>query len=241
MPSSDLSNSWWKAGSPASASNWSSDLPKFPHASCNMRKTRFSDHRLSTGGSIYQHHAGSPIPHHQSPPPAIAGPGGDFQTVFGVDPSTQGHFADPQAPPPGDGMSRTAPGRLGKRYPLSRKNPAPLNFQNHETLASPSSQWTCRWAASYGPGRRDSEYMRLMLDRAATAIAQELLRRMSIEERRMRKMQKWIEEWLQQGKAEFPEELVSIIREEGVWPWQRWGTRHTQPPLTNPMTPRKMR
>ncbi|MGI6126988.1 MAG: PucR family transcriptional regulator [Planifilum sp.] len=86
------------------------------------------------------------------------------------------------------------------------------HFQSHETLCQPIVALDAQVGSLHMiQGGKDPEYMQRLLDRAATAIAQELLRNMSIEERRMRTMQKWIEEWLQQGKAEFPEELVSML------------------------------
>jgi purine catabolism regulator len=60
-----------------------------------------------------------------------------------------------------------------------------------------------------------SEFLQLILDRAATAIAQELLRRLSLEERQLRKVQKWIDEWLHHGRAEVPELLTSALKTGG--------------------------
>lgn len=92
------------------------------------------------------------------------------------------------------------------------KNIKRSTFQNHNTLCHPIVALDVHIGnLCMAHGGNDSEYMQLILDRAATAIAQELLRNMSIEERRMRKMQKWIDKWLQQGQTEFPEELSSTI------------------------------
>jgi PucR family transcriptional regulator, purine catabolism regulatory protein len=60
-----------------------------------------------------------------------------------------------------------------------------------------------------------SEYIQLILDQAATAIAQELLRRLSLEERRLRKVQKWIDECLHSGRAEIPAPLSTVLSSGG--------------------------
>lgn len=61
-----------------------------------------------------------------------------------------------------------------------------------------------------------SEYLKLILDRAATAIAQELLRRMSLEERRLRRAQRWMNDLLERGEAELPPSVVAHLASERV-------------------------
>ncbi|MBH8599321.1 PucR family transcriptional regulator ligand-binding domain-containing protein [Thermoactinomyces sp. CICC 10523] len=59
------------------------------------------------------------------------------------------------------------------------------------------------------------EYIQLILDQAAIAIAQELLRRLSLEERRLRKVQKWIDDCLHSGRADIPAPLSSVLSSGG--------------------------
>ncbi|MDI3328812.1 MAG: PucR family transcriptional regulator ligand-binding domain-containing protein [Alicyclobacillaceae bacterium] len=61
-----------------------------------------------------------------------------------------------------------------------------------------------------------SEYLQLVLDRAATAIAQELLRRMSLEERRLRTTQRWMDDLLHRGDTELPSSVAPHIRSGGA-------------------------
>lgn len=108
----------------------------------------------------------------------------------------------------------------------------PSTFQHQETLRQPIFAMDMQVGdLCLAHGGRDSEYMRLILDRAATAIAQELLRRVSIEERRMRKMQKWIEGWLKQGHGELPEDVASIISRGGSLSLAAMGNPARQPEL----------
>src|SRR5690606_26043738 len=86
------------------------------------------------------------------------------------------------------------------------------HFPSHETLCQPLVALDAPVGSLHMiQGRKDPEYMQRLPDRAPTATAPGLSRNMSTAERRTRTMQKWIEEWLQQGKAEFPEELVSML------------------------------
>ncbi|MBX6396165.1 MAG: PucR family transcriptional regulator ligand-binding domain-containing protein, partial [Alicyclobacillaceae bacterium] len=61
-----------------------------------------------------------------------------------------------------------------------------------------------------------SEYLQLVLDRAATAIAQELLRRMSLEERRLRRAQRWMDDLLHRGEAELPPPIAGHLKSGGA-------------------------
>jgi PucR family transcriptional regulator, purine catabolism regulatory protein len=58
-----------------------------------------------------------------------------------------------------------------------------------------------------------AEFHHFILDRAATAIAQELLRRISLEERQLRQVQKWIDELLSRGRAQVPAALSSALHQ----------------------------
>ena len=107
---------------------------------------------------------------------------------------------------------------------------APSTFHHQETLRQPIFAMDMHVGdLCLAHGGRDSEYMRLILDRAATAIAQELLRRLSIEERRMRGMQKWIEKWLSQGRSELPEDVASLISDGGSLSLAAMGITARQP------------
>lgn len=89
-------------------------------------------------------------------------------------------------------------------------------FQERSTLRQPiivlEKQVGELHLALNDPG---SEFLQLILDRAATAIAQELLRRLSLEERQLRKTQKWIDEWLTHGRIEVPDALTSALKAGG--------------------------
>lgn len=56
------------------------------------------------------------------------------------------------------------------------------------------------------------EFLRLVLDRAATAIAQELLHRISMEERQLSTGRKWMEDLITHGKGDIPPAMESGIR-----------------------------
>jgi purine catabolism regulator len=62
---------------------------------------------------------------------------------------------------------------------------------------------------------KEVEFLQLVLDRAATAIAQDSLRRLSLEERQLRKIQKWINEWLHHGQTEVPATVTSVLKAGG--------------------------
>ncbi|MFC4075929.1 PucR family transcriptional regulator [Salinithrix halophila] len=55
------------------------------------------------------------------------------------------------------------------------------------------------------------EILRLVLDRAATAIAQELLRRISLEERQLRDGRQWMDDLLSRGVAEVPSVVTAGV------------------------------
>jgi purine catabolism regulator len=81
-------------------------------------------------------------------------------------------------------------------------------------------------------GKR-SEFLQLILDRAATAIAQELLRRLSLEERRLRMMQKWINEWLHHGHAKVPTTVKSALKAGGSLVLAAIRTAETESPVSH--------
>ncbi|GGE05442.1 hypothetical protein GCM10011571_03130 [Marinithermofilum abyssi] len=55
------------------------------------------------------------------------------------------------------------------------------------------------------------EMVRLVLDRAATAMAQELLRRISLEERRLRDGRQWVDDLLNRGTADVPAVITAGV------------------------------
>ncbi|CAB3395242.1 PucR family transcriptional regulator [Kyrpidia spormannii] len=61
---------------------------------------------------------------------------------------------------------------------------------------------------------KPTEFLHLVLDRAATAIAQELLRRMSLEERRLRTTRRWMDDLLHRGVDHLPPTAAKHLRPE---------------------------
>ncbi|PTX63358.1 purine catabolism regulator [Melghirimyces profundicolus] len=61
-------------------------------------------------------------------------------------------------------------------------------------------------------GDEPPEFLKLVLDRAATAIAQEFLRRISLEERRLSEGRQWINDLISRGEAKLPSDLWSGIQ-----------------------------
>jgi purine catabolism regulator len=77
---------------------------------------------------------------------------------------------------------------------------------------------------------KSPEFLQLILDRAATAIAQEKLRRLSVEERRLRKMQSWITDWLHHGVCEVPSGVKDALKAGGSLVLAAIRADHAEPP-----------
>jgi purine catabolism regulator len=96
-------------------------------------------------------------------------------------------------------------------YPDFQKNPEHLHVFSHPIVVLDVQVGELQMSGSSAP----TDFARLVMERAATALAQELLRSISLEERRLRVTQQWIDHLIESGSTRLPKELSAAVDQGG--------------------------
>lgn len=96
-------------------------------------------------------------------------------------------------------------------YPDFRENPEHPHVLSHPIVVLDVQVGELQMSGSTAP----TDFARLVMERAATALAQELLRSISLEERRLRVTQQWIDHLIESGSTRPPKELSEAVDQGG--------------------------
>jgi len=96
-------------------------------------------------------------------------------------------------------------------YPDFREFPEHPHVFSHPIVVLDVQVGELQMSGSTAP----TDYARLVMERAATALAQELLRSISLEERQLRVTQQWIDHLIESGSTRPPKELSEAVDQGG--------------------------